>query len=97
MTADEIVYAGGKIYTNNLYYYLINDYQKSNGLYFWSLSSGQFIKYYADALGVGINEGVVNASIHNASTYGFRPVITLSSGAGITGGDGTKTNAYVVG
>lgn len=97
LTADEIVYAGGKVYTNNLYYYLINDYQKSNNLYFWSLSSGQFIKYYADALGVGINEGVVNASIHNVYNFSFRPVITLSSGAGITGGDGTKTNAYVVG
>ena len=40
ITADEIVYAGGKVYENNPNYYLINNYQKTNYKYFWSLSPG---------------------------------------------------------
>ena len=42
LTADEIVYAGGKVYSDNKDYYLINDYQKSNGLNFWTLSPSAF-------------------------------------------------------
>ena len=95
LTADEIVYAGGKVNTNNLDYYLINDYQKSNGLNLWSLSpfsfSGNYdfafrLSYYGD---LGFNS--VDSDIS------FRPAVTLKYSVQITGGNGTKANAYTIG
>ena len=95
LTADEIVYAGGKVNTNNLDYYLINDYQKSNGLNLWSLSpfsfSGNYdfafrLSYYGD---LGFNS--VDSDIS------FRPAVSLKSFTTIqSGGDGTQSNPYIV-
>ena len=38
LTADEIVFAGGNTEVYNENYYLLNNYHKSNSLYFWSFS-----------------------------------------------------------
>ena len=95
LTADEIVYAGGKLYTSNPDYYLINDYQKSNSLYFWSLSPYVFrgngdLAFYVYDLGI-VNYYDVSID------YSFRPAVSLKSSVQITGGNGTKANAYTIG
>ncbi len=97
LTADEIVYAGGKVGTRNLYYYLINDYQKSNGLYFWSLAPYDF-NYISDSAFFVSNSGSVDkVNVYSSNYVAFRPTVTLLSSAQITGGDGTKGNPYTVG
>ncbi len=97
LTADEIVYAGGKVYTNNPDYYLVNDYQQSNVLYFWSLSpnsssSGDDTAFSVDGRG-GVNDNVSA----NGNAGSFRPAVSLKSSVQITGGNGTKANAYTIG
>ena len=94
LTADEMVYAGGTVSTNNLDYYLINDYQKSNNLQFWSLSPADFRSNYdvvfsVYSVGSFSSDGVSN-------NYSFRPAVTLLSSVQITGGNGTKANAYTI-
>ncbi len=97
LTADEIVYAGGKVSTINPDYYLINDYQKSNGLYFWSLSPNRFNGSNDIAFFV-FNDGRVNNDGYVNDSYGsFRPAVSLKSSVQITGGNGTKANAYTIG
>ena len=95
LTADEIVYAGGKVYTNNPDYYLINDYQKSNSLFFWPLAPNYFNSNYGTSFYVNHN-GYLNYDRVFAS-LAFRPAVTLLSSTQITGGDGTKTNPYTIG
>ena len=94
LTADEIVYAGGKVSTRNPDYYLINDYQKSNSLWFWSLSPSNFSSgdsaFYVDRDGGVDNDFLVD------SDYSFRPAVSLKSSAQITGGNGTKANPYEI-
>ena len=94
LTADEIVYAGGKVNIANPDYYLINDYQKSNGLYFWSLSPFSFVDSYDSAFFVDSN-GYFDSNWVN-SIISFRPAVSLKSSIQITGGDGTKENPYKI-
>ena len=95
LTSDEIVYAGGKIYTNNSDYYLLNDYQKTNNLNFWSLSPNYFNSNNDRAFLVNSNGHINNGSTYN--NYSFRPSIILKSDTKITSGDGTIKNPYVIG
>ena len=95
LTADEIVYAGGKVYTDNPDYYLINDYQKTNNLYFWSLSPSSFFSSVDFAFVVDRNGVVSDAYVHHFNS--FRPAVSLKSSVQITGGNGTKANAYTIG
>ena len=94
LTADEIIYAGGKVNTNNMDYYLINDYQKTNNLYFWSLSPDEFGGNHDHAFGVR-NYGYVYSTFVDYLNS-FRPAVTLLSSTQITGGNGTKANAYTI-
>ena len=104
LTADEIVYAGGRVYTSNNTYYLINDYQKTNNLYFWSLSPRMYNfnnkrDYAFDVTPSGSidSDYVSKDSTNNVGTINsFRPSITLKPGINISGGVGTKSNPYVV-
>ena len=96
LTADEIVYAGGKVGTSNPDYYLINDYQKSNSLFFWSLSPSDFSGDYGYAFRVG-GVGSVDGSSVSDYSVSFRPAVSLKSSTQITGGNGTKANAYTIG
>ena len=98
LTADEIVYAGGKAYFNNPDYYLINDYQKSNGLYFWSLSPNDFGSRSDRAFRVEFYGMVISidGSVYTGSDNSFRPAVSLKSSVQITGGNGTKANAYTI-
>ena len=102
LTADEIVYAGGKVSTNNPDYYLINDYHKSNNsLYFWSLSPSTFSSNTyntGDYVFSMEHDGSLStyAGTVVVSFVSFRPSIILKTDTKITSGDGTKTNAYKV-
>ena len=94
LTADEIVYAGGKVYTNNPDYYLINDYQKSNYLYFWSLSPDSFNSGgYDSAFRVEYN-GVDFNNVYLKNS--FRPSVQLKSTVQISGGNGLKNTPYEI-
>ena len=96
LTLDEIVYAGGKVGTNNPDYYLINYYQKSNSLNFWSLSPYGFFGNDDRDLAFVVNDfgDVYDGSVD--INYAFRPAVTLLSSVQITGGNGTKANAYTI-
>ena len=98
LTADEMVYAGGKIGKRNLTFYLINDYQKSNSnLYFWSLSPCRFmLRIYDTALYLSF-DGEIGGERDVDGDFPLRPSINLKSGIEITGGAGTKANPYVIG
>ena len=94
LTADEIVYAGGKLYTSNQDYYLINDYQKTKSLWFWSLSPNYFSSYCDRAFGLNYSGDVNSRDV--SFSYSFRPAVSLKSSVQITGGNGTKANAYTI-
>ena len=109
LTADEIVYAGGKVYNGNPDYYLINDYQKSNSLWFWSLSSSDFYNFGSssgdEAFGVDYDGSVYGDSVNFVSgnnTYdvyrysGLRPAVSLKANTQIEHGNGTKENPYEI-
>ena len=102
ITADEIVYAGGKYGERNYNYYIVNDYSKSNGSFFWTLSPYSFHTYndnnsdYDTAFSVyGIN-GYMSVSVVYNDSHHLRPVISLSSNVNTVEGDGTISNPYVV-
>ena len=96
LTADEIVYAGGKVDIANIDYYLRNDYQKSNNLYFWSLSPGNFHSDLDSAFFVNFDGYVSGHGSVNNGSFSFRPAVSLKSSVQITGGNGTKSNPYTV-
>ncbi len=87
ITNDEIMYAGGKIDTNNDIYYLY-----SNKAY-WSLSphdfGGSSYEFYVDSSGRIFSYGVADSS-------GIRPVISLKATDVVESGNGTQNNPYVI-
>lgn len=95
LTADEIVYAGGKVGANNYSYYLLNDYQRGKSLYFWSLSPFSFGSSGDFAFCVGNYGSLSSKYVNNVGS--FRPSVSLASGAVITSGNGTLENPYIIG
>ena len=96
LTADEIVYAGADTdYNSNYAYYLLNDYQRGKSLYWWALSPYFFLGNYGGYAFYVYNDGYLDYDIVS-SVFSFRPAVSLASSAVITGGDGLKTNPYVV-
>ena len=91
LTADETVYAGGKIGETNNNYYLINNLQTQNAVNFWTLSlSASFGTDKVISGGKSMDNSDVNSNLQ------FRPSIKLKNNIEITGGDGTKANPYKV-
>ncbi len=89
ITADEVAYAGGLIYTNNSGYYLYTDQ------FYWIMSPCNFTNGLAKVFSVfsygTLNEGNVYSAI------GVRPVISLKADTTFAvGGTGTSSNPYVV-
>ena len=98
LAADEAVYAGGKIYSSvtsdNIYYYLKNKNQQSNKLSYFTLSPNVFVDnvdsvFIINEIGQIRNNGV-------ASSYSFRPAITLLFSTKISNGNGTLSNPYEI-
>ena len=92
LTADEMVYAGGNVHSENMNYYLINKNSNFDYYLFWSLSPG----FGAGVFGL-FNNGIVSERIVDDNVEpSFRPSISLSSGITITGGDGTLKKPYII-
>ena len=85
LTADEIAYADT---------YLVNNYQKTNSLSWWSLSpsyySWQDLAYTCHEEGGIESMGYIDLSLY------FRPSVLLKTDTTILTGDGTKSNPYVI-
>ena len=97
LTVDELLYAGisSKI-SNNINYnnYLLNTYQKNNSLNFITFSYSSYFDR-DDTIYTQTYDDLIDGN-SVAASYNFRPAINLKSGIQITGGDGTKNNAYTI-
>ena len=91
ITADEVMYAGGKGNTDNSTYYLYTNQT------FCALSPGYFNYFSAIEINVNPTGSFYSNYSANNPSFGLRPVVSLnSSSAGVSGGDGTSTNPYVI-
>ena len=103
LTADEALYAGGKVSTANTNnFYLVNSYQKNNGLWFWLYGPFYNIvvaSIYSETdphvLQINSEAKINNMNVSNNSG-GTRPVIVLKPNTIISGGNGTKASPYVI-
>ena len=94
ITADEIVYAGGKLVAGNYNYYLMNNYRKDS-YSFWSLSPGSFYGSDDYAFRVDYSGDVYDLNVDY--NLAFRPAVSLTSSAVITEGVGTLESPYIIG
>lgn len=93
LSADEVIYAGGRGSTYNSTYYLNNN-ETITGIY-WTMSPYSFDKDgYVSAIAVtaGGRVGVDDVSDSN----GVRIVVNLKPNTLITGGNGTKSSPYQI-
>ena len=88
ITADEMTYAGGKIWEKNTSYYLYNS------IYNWTLSPYHFSTWNADAFAL-FSSGIFDLDLVSFSHY-IRPVISLKKGTILSSGNGTSTSPYIV-
>ena len=94
ITADEMVYAGGKYYSSS------SDANGSFYLYtgksYWALSPFDFLYPFADEFGLS-SGGHLHSSTVN-TPRGVRPSVSLQPGIGMTGGgSGTAADPFVIG
>ena len=99
LTADEIVYAGDKIF--NLYSYSYNYLSMGsagNATPNWWTLSPNFLSSGSDVMSVFIvnNSGVLSSYYANDNNIAFRPAINLKSDIQISSGNGTSNNPYVI-
>ena len=87
ITADEVVFAGGKGGTNNSSYYLYT------GQNYWTMSPFDFYDGHADVFFVHSNGNLNYSNVYGA--IGVRPVINLSADVKVTG-SGTSSDPFVV-
>jgi len=95
LTADEIVFTGGKIGGSNQNNYLINNYQIENSLSFWSITPSAYGGSSDDALYVDSYGKMTTNSVDHYN-HSFRPVISITSNTMIIGGTGTIENPYTI-
>ncbi len=102
MTADEIMYAGGKLGTNlpspYAWYYLnSNGSSITGGTWWWLLSPNHWSGSVACVLYVGGSSppGYLYVSLVS-NGGGVRPVVSVKSTVTISGGDGTANNPYTL-
>ena len=89
ITADEMAYAGGKVWQINTSYYIYNNATS------WVLSPSYFSHWNAFQFGLS-SSGDFGSYYFVASSYGLRPSISLKPGTILSGGNGTSTSPYVV-
>ena len=103
MTADEIMYAGGKLWTNlpspYAWYYVNSNNESITGAsWWWLLSPGQWYGSNASVLNVG--GSAYPGNLHNygyvTDSNGVRPVVSVNSTVTTSGGDGTANNPYTL-
>ena len=98
LTADEVVFAGGKAGSGNYNYYLLDN---AGSNWWWTLSIGDFDgrDRVFSFNGVGsVEELPVNYGDYaNSDALSLRPAVSLKSSTVITGGNGTIDSPYKVG
>ena len=95
LTADEIVYAGADTNYIENYTYLLNEYQKSESLEWWTISPGIFRGDQEIAFSM---TSIGNLEYFYSNNYhSLRPAIILKSNITITDGVGTIDDPYIVG
>ena len=96
LTADEWTFAGATDSTNYTHY-LMNNYAKSNRLYWWGLSPGNYdVGYGGDYMFLLIINGTLTTVVISAGDGYSRPAISLKSNTQISSGTGTKENPYII-
>ena len=89
ITADEVVFAGGKGVTNNTSYYLYT------GQNYWTMSPYYFYSAgYVYVFCVGSSGNLGYSVVYY--TWGVRPVINIDSDVTISSGDGTSSNPFII-
>ncbi len=91
LTVDEVVFAGGKVNTENTNYYLTDNAISNN---WWTLSLSKFngsVKPFYVISGKIYDDGP-----RVSDSCSVRPSISLMSGITISGGEGTLQNPYVI-
>ena len=97
LTADEIIYAGAKIYVINPDYYLVNDYHRRKLSWFFSLTPYHFgDNGHNFVFRVGNSGRIYNIYVNINNAGLFRPAVQLKSNIQFLGGDGTKENPYEI-
>jgi len=104
MTADEVVFAGGRYGHYNLvaYYYFNTSGGSSTGSnYWWTMTPYEYTNCASELYCSGLfvvygnnNGGLGNAYVH--ANYVIRPVISLKKEVLVTGGSGTGNDPYIV-
>lgn len=90
LTADEVVYAGGKWGTENTSYYL---YTNSN---YWTISPHAYAKGNPNVLATMLYVGYDGSIQRSYGNIGARPVISLKSNILYTKGNGEYNNPYQI-
>ena len=99
MTADEVAFAGGVIYTNapTWYYYNSANGSSTGSTWWWLLSPHFWDDRDAFVFGVdGSSSPGRLESYRVGSTYGVRPAISLKSCVKTSGGDGSASAPYTI-
>ena len=99
MTADEVSFAGGVIYTNapTWYYYNSANGSSTGDTWWWLLSPYSWDGYSASAFGVGGSSrpGLFgNNYVYNS--FRVRPAVSLKSCVKTSGGDGSASDPYTI-
>ena len=90
ITADEIVFAGGRTSATNNNYYLYT------GTHYWTMSPNSFSAYGLSASLAYINTEGTLVSNDADRQLGVRPVINLKSDILYKSGNGTESNPYII-
>lgn len=96
LTADEVVFSGSGINDTNTYY-LLNNYQIENELYWWTFSPEYFHRDFEGVLVVSYYGHLDLDESDIRDEKSFRPAVTLKSGITITDGNGTLDEPYIIG
>ena len=97
ITADEVVYAGGKYKTNNSSYYIAQN-ALSGASYWWTMSPHNW-NGSGNALVFNVGGSSFTGRLGSDSvsyTSGVRPVISLKACVIASGGSGTASDPYTV-
>ena len=101
ITADEVVYAGGKYNVKNQNYYLVNEEfmegsaGENKSDYFWTLSPISFSSHYDVSFFVGYSGSLTSYGNVGMDSNAFRPLVNLRPNV-IIEGKGTIDNPYII-
>ena len=96
LTADEVVFAGGKLEEDNRTFYLLDEILDTNVSWHTITPAGSFQGENMAIVFGNINSDIFDYGIYLRTSIQVRPAVSLIEGTTITSGDGSITNPYVV-